>query len=66
MKELSGQQVALNKMKQVTGMLQTMSKKKTDDLLKCLYDPDFTSSMEDITSPLDPSIHFKKLKWVFV
>lgn len=63
MKELSSQLTALNKMKQVTGSLQTMGKKKADDLLKSLYDPSFTSAMEDITSPLDPSVHLKKLKY---
>ena len=64
MKELSHQLVALNKMKQVTGTLQTMKKSKTDDLLKCLHDETFTSAMENLTSPLDSSVHFKKLKYV--
>ena len=62
MKELSNQLVALNKMKHVTGVLQSIGKKKTDDLLRCLHDPDFTDVMEDITSSLDPSVHLKKLK----
>ncbi len=63
MNELSSQLVALNKMKHVTGILQTIGKKKTDDLLKVLHDPSFTSALEDITSSLDPSVHFRKLKY---
>lgn len=63
MKDLSKQLSALNKMKQVTDTLQFLGKKKTDDLLKYLGDQSFTSAMENITSPLDPSIHLRKLKY---
>lgn len=63
MKELSNQLVALNKMKQVTDIMQkNVNRKKAEDLLKCIKEASFTSAMEDITSPLDPSVHFRKLK----
>ena len=62
MKELSEQLTALNKMKQLTDRLQTLGKKKTDDLVMSLSDPHFTNAMKDISSPLDPAIHLKELK----
>ena len=62
MKELSDQLTALNKMKQLTDRLQSLGKKKTDDLLQSLRDPHFTKAMENITSPLDPAVHIKELK----
>ena len=65
MKELSSQLTALNKMKHVTDTLQNVGKKKTDEVLKYLGDQSFTSAMENITSPLDPSIHVKKLRCVY-
>ena len=46
---------------QVTNMLQNMSKKKTDELLRCLKEPHFLSVMENISSPLDPSLSCKSL-----
>lgn len=64
MKELNKQYVALNKMKQATGSLQNMGKKKADDMLRFLSEPSFTDSMENITSSLDPSVHLKKLMYV--
>ena len=64
MKELSNQLQALVKMEQVTAMLQSIPKKKTDDLLKCLHDHQFTSVMQDISSPLDPTLHCKSLQYV--
>ena len=62
MKELSNQLTALNKMKQLTDRLQSLGKKKTDDLLQSLSDPHFTNAMKNITSPLDPAVHLKELK----
>ena len=62
MKELSDQLTALNKMKQITDRLQSLGKKKTDDLVASLSDPHFTNAMKDITSPLDPAVHLKILK----
>lgn len=62
MKELSDQLTALNKMKQVTDRLQSLGKKKTDDLLASLRDPHFTNAMKNITSPLDPALHLKEIK----
>lgn len=62
MKELSEQLTALNKMKHATDKLQTMKKSKTEDFLKCLYEKQFTSAMDNLTSPLDPSLHCKRLK----
>lgn len=61
MRELSNQLMALNKMKHVTTVLQGLAKKKSDDVLKYLQDPAFTSVMENITSPLDPSLRLKRL-----
>lgn len=62
MKELSEQLIALTKMKLATDRLQTMKKSKTEDVLKYLHDKQFTSAMENLTSPLDPSLHCKRLK----
>ena len=64
MRELSSQLNALNKMKHVTGVLQTVAKKKTDDVMKYLHEESFTSAMENITSPLDPSLRLKRLLYV--
>ena len=64
MKDLSNQLNALNKMKHVTGVLQGVAKKKTEDVMKYLHDPSFTSAMQNISSPLDPSIRLKKLLYV--
>ena len=63
MKELSKELLALNKMKHLTDTLQSLGKKRTEDMLKYLKDPSFTSAMEGITSPLDHTIHLKKLKY---
>jgi len=64
MRELSAQLNALNKMKHVTSILQTLAKKKTDDVKKHLHEESFTSAMENITSPLDPSLRLKRLLYV--
>ena len=60
MKELSAQLTALNKMKQMTGLFQ--NKKKQEDVARYLSDPAFTVAMENLTSPLDPSLHLQSLK----
>ena len=62
MKELNNQLTALNKMKQLTDSLQHLGKKKTDDLVRSLSEPHFTTAMKDVTSPLDPALHLKELK----
>ena len=46
---------------QVTSLLQTLGKKKSEELLKCLKEPHFTTAMKNITSPLDPMLHCKAL-----
>ncbi len=62
MKELSEQLQALTKMKNASDTLQNIKKSKNEDFLKCLYDKQFTSAMDHLTSPLDPSLHCKRMK----
>ncbi len=62
MKELSSQLNALNKMKHVTSVLQGLGKKKTtEEVMKYLHEPSFTAAMDNITSPLDPSLKLRRL-----
>ena len=46
---------------QVTSHLQTLGKKKVEELLKCLRESHFITAMENISSPLDPMLHCKAL-----
>ena len=46
---------------QVTSHLQSLGKKKSEELLKCLREAHFIMAMENITSPLDPMLHCKTL-----
>lgn len=46
---------------QVTSHLQTLGKKKVEELLKCLRESHFITAMESIISPLDPMLHCKAL-----
>ena len=64
MKDLSDQIIALTKMKHISDTLQNVKKGKTEDFLKCLHDKQFTSAMDNLTSPLDPSLHCKRVKLV--
>ncbi len=66
MKELSEQLQALTKMKHASDTLQNIKKSKNDDFLKTLHEKQFTSAMEHLTSPLDPSLHCRSLKYVYV
>ena len=48
-------------MEQVTSHLQSLGKKKSEELLKCIRESHFIMAMENITSPLDPMLHSKTL-----
>lgn len=48
---------------QVTNEFQTQ-KKKSDELLRVLREKDFKSVMENVSSPLDPTLRFRVLKSV--
>jgi hypothetical protein len=51
----------LNKWKQLTGELQKQKKPKAEDLQDFLRSPQFVKAMENLCSPLNPSLHLKQL-----
>jgi hypothetical protein len=58
---LANQVEALNKWKQLTGELQKQKKPKAEDLQDFLRSPQFVKAMENLCSPLNPSLHLKQL-----
>lgn len=49
----------------MTNEFQTL-KKKSDDLLRILKEKDFKVVMENVSSPLDPTLRFRDLKSVYI
>ena len=47
---------------QVTGELQNLPKKRSDEMLQWLREKDFKAAMENVSSPLDPSLRFRALQ----
>lgn len=58
--ELYAQVNALGKMTKVTDEFQTF-KKRSDDMLRVLKRKDFKAVMENVSSPLDPTLRFRRL-----
>lgn len=47
---------------QVTGELQNLPKRRSDEMLQWLREKDFKAAMENVSSPLDPTLRFRALQ----
>ena len=59
---LAGLRLMCVSVPQVTNELQNLPKKRSDELLKVLKEREFKVSMENVSSPLDPTLRFRDLK----